>query len=273
VRVRGPSVLERPRLELDRPVLTVAHRGASWHAPENTLAAVRAAVALGVDMVEVDVQQTRDGALVLVHDATLARTTDVRSRFPGHAPWTVSELTFRELRALDAGGWFSPAHVGEPVPLLAEVLSLLRGTGTGLLLELKRPDLHPGVVEDLAHALVEHRRAPGLPVPVTVQSFDVPAMKELKARLPSIPVGLLGRPAVANLAALATWADQVNPPHQAVGADYVRAVREHGMQCLVWTVDRVPALRRALRLGVDGIITNRPDRLASITAETAHQTS
>ncbi len=273
MRVRGPAVLERPKSELDRPVLTVAHRGASWHAPENTLAAVRSAVALGVDLVEVDVQRTRDGALVLMHDATVTRTTDVRRRFPGHAPWAVSDLTFAELRSLDAGGWFSPAHVGEPVPLLVEVLSLLQGTHTGLLLELKRPDLHAGVVEDLAHELVEHRRAPGLPVPVTVQSFDVPAMKELKARVPSLPVGLLGRPAVANLAALATWADQVNPPHHAAGAGYVRAVQEHGMQSFVWTVDRVPALRSALRLGVDGIITNRPDRLATVTAGAEHRTA
>jgi glycerophosphoryl diester phosphodiesterase len=273
VRVRGPSVLEPPRSEPDRPVLTVAHRGASWHAPENTLAAVRAAMALGVDTVEVDVQRTRDGALVLMHDATLARTTDVRRRFPGRAPWAVSALSLRELRSLDAGGWFSPAHAGEPVPLLDEVLSLLRGTGTGLLLELKRPDLHPGVVEDLASELVEHRRGSGLPVPVTVQSFDVPAMKELKARVPWLPVGLLGRPAAANLAALGTWADQVNPPHQAASADYVRAVQEHGMQSFVWTVDRVPALRRALRLGVDGIITNRPDRLATVTTRAAHLTS
>jgi glycerophosphoryl diester phosphodiesterase len=264
VRVRIPAVLDRPTKTTDHRVLTVAHRGASWHAPENTLAAVRAAVALGVDMVEVDVQRTRDGALVVMHDATLLRTTDVRNRYPGRAPWSLSELTFAELRGLDAGGWFSPAHTGERVPTLAEVLAVLRGTGTGLLLELKRPDLHPGVVADLAVELVAHHRASGPPVDVVVQSFDVPAMKELKTRLPMLPVGLLGRPAVANLAALATWADQVNPSHLAADAAYVRAVRAHGMQCFVWTVDRVPTLRRALRLGVDGIITNRPDRLAAL---------
>jgi len=244
----------------DRPVLSIAHRGASWHAPENTLAAVHAAVALGVDMVEVDLQRTRDGALVLMHDVTPARTTDVRRVLPLRRHWLVGDLTYDQLRRLDAGSWFSPAHAGERVPTLQELLDALRGTGVGLQLELKRPDLHPGVVADLAAALATPGAAD---VPVVVQSFDVPAMKELKTRVPSLPVGILGRPAVANLPALASWADQVNPAHRSVDAAYVRAVRGHGLGCLVWTVDRGAAQRRALRLGVDGIITNRPDRLAA----------
>lgn len=247
----------------DLRVLSIAHRGASGHAPENTLAAVRTATELGVDMVEVDVQRTRDGALVLLHDATLARTTDVRARFPGRAPWRVGDFTLEELRRLDAGSWFSPAFAGERVPTLAEVLAVLRTRRTGLLLELKRPDLHPGVVADLAAELAP-RVAAGEGPHVVVQSFDVPAMKELKTRVPAVPVGLLGRPAPANLPALASWADQVNPPHARADAGYVRAVRQAGLGCLVWTVDRPHAQRRALRLGVDGIITNRPDRLAPL---------
>jgi glycerophosphoryl diester phosphodiesterase len=214
-----------------------------------------------VDMVEVDLQRTRDGALVLMHDATLARTTDVRSRWPGRSPWRVGDLTFDEVRRLDAGRWFSERYAGEPVPTLAELLDVLRGTGVGLQLELKRPDLHPGVAADLAAELT-HPRSGG--TRVVVQSFDVPAMKELKTRVPSLPVGILGRPAVANLPALATWADQVNPAHLAADAAYVRAVQAQGMGCLVWTVDRAAAQRRALRLGVDGIISNRPDRLAGL---------
>jgi glycerophosphoryl diester phosphodiesterase len=263
VRVRFPTLLDRPISTTHRPVVSIAHRGASWHAPENTLAAVRAAVALGVDMVEVDLQRTRDGVLVLVHDVTLVRTTDVRSRYPGRSPWRVSDLTFDELRRLDAGRWFSERYAGEPVPTLVELLDVLRGTGVGLQLELKRPELHPGVVADLAAELDGHHDGSS-PAHVVVQSFDVPAMKELKTRVPSLPVGILGRPAVANLPALATWADQVNPAHLAADPGYVRAVRAQGMRCLVWTVDRASAQRRALRLGVDGIITNRPDRLAVV---------
>jgi glycerophosphoryl diester phosphodiesterase len=111
------------------------------------------------------------------------------------------------------------------------------------------------VVRDLAAFLDDQ---PG-GTEVVVQSFDFAAMKELKTRVPDVPVGLLGRPARANLPALATWADQVNPSHRAVDRDYVGLLHDLGLECRVWTVDRSHAMRRAVRLGVDGVITNRPD--------------
>lgn len=242
-------------------MLNIAHRGASAGAPENTLAAVSRAVADGADLVEVDVQRSRDGALVLLHDPTLVRTTDARVRFPRRGPWRVGDFTLDELRRLDAGGWWSPSHARERIPTLDELLDALRGTGVGVQLELKAPAEHPGVVQDLAGFL--HDRQADL-AGVVVQSFDFPAMKELKTRLPDVPVGLLGRPARANLAALATWAQQVNPSHLAVDRDYVETLHGLGLECRVWTVDRGRALRRAARLGVDGIITNRPDALARL---------
>jgi glycerophosphoryl diester phosphodiesterase len=81
---------------------------------------------------------------------------------------------------------------------------------------------------------------------------------------PSVPVGLLGTPARGRLSALATWADQINPRYWSADASYVAAVHEHGMDCLVWTVNRASAMRRALQMGVDGIITDRPDRLHEV---------
>src|SRR5919206_4176055 len=87
----------------------VAHRGASGQAPENTLAAVRRAVELRVDRVEVDVQRTKDGVPVVIHDTTLARTTDVRRVHPRRAPWLVGDFTLAEIQRLDAGGWYSPS--------------------------------------------------------------------------------------------------------------------------------------------------------------------
>jgi glycerophosphoryl diester phosphodiesterase len=241
-------------------VLTIAHRGASADAPENTIAAVHRAVLDGADLVEVDVQRSRDGALVLLHDTTLHRTTDARVRFPDRGPWRVGDFTLDELRRLDAGRWWSPLHLGERIPTLDDLFDALRGTGVGVQLELKAPGAHPGVVEDLAAYL--NSRPAG--VDVVVQSFDVAAMKELKTRVPDVPVGLLGRPARANLAALATWADQVNPSHRAVDRDYVRRLHDLGLECRVWTVDRAFAMRRAVRLGVDGIITNRPHDLGRL---------
>jgi glycerophosphoryl diester phosphodiesterase len=253
----------------DRPsgVLNIAHRGASERAPENTLAAVRAAVEAGADLVEVDVQRTRDGALVLMHDTTLVRTTNVRRVFPGRAPWRVSDFTLDEIRRLDAGSWRSVAFAGEAVPTLPGLLDAVRATSTGLLLELKAPGLDPGIVTDVVATcaavpgFVESSVAAGR---LVVQSFDFVAMKDHKTQAPLVPVGLLGRPAVANLPALSTWADQVNPCHFTVDRGYVERVQQLGMQCLVWTVDGSRATKRALRLGVDGVITNRPEALQRV---------
>lgn len=237
---------------------TIAHRGASAAAPENTLTAVRRAVEVGADLVEVDVQRSRDGALVVLHDTTLERTTDVQRVFPGRAPWRLADFTFDEVRRLDAGSWKGARHAGERVPTLEEVLDVLRGSAVALQLELKAPRLYPGVVTDLVDVLVTAA------VPTVVQSFHVASMKDLKTRVPDQAVGLLGSPPVANLPALGSWADQVNPHHWAVDRAYVDAVHRSGMECFVWTVDRPTAMRRAVRMGADGVITNRPERFALV---------
>lgn len=250
-----------------RHVLNVAHRGASEVFPENTLASIRGALALGVDSIELDVQRSRDGALVLIHDTTLARTTNARVRYPGRAPWNVADFDYDELRQLDAGAWKGPGFAGERIPTLEQAIELVRPSRTGLLLELKAPALYPGIVTDLVGTL---RATPGVldglvaGRRLVVESFDFAAMKAHKTRAPEVPVGLLGSPARDNLPALGSWADQVNPHHWSVDRSYVEEVHRHGMGCLVWTVNRSSAMRRALGLGVDGIITNGPARLARV---------
>lgn len=242
-------------------VLAVAHRGASARAPENTLAAVRLAADLGADMVEVDLQRTRDGALVLLHDAGLGRTTDAATRLRGRSPWSVGSLTLEEVRRLDAGSWKAPEHAGEPVPTLAETLEVVGARpGLRLLVELKLPERHPGIVADLAAELAAAHAGGVIDLArVVVQSFHVASVKELKARCPDLVVGVLGLPPREHLPALGTWAGQVNPHHAALDAGYVEAVHANGMRCLTWTVDHRFAMRRVLRAGVDGVITNRPD--------------
>lgn len=244
-----------------RPLATIAHRGASAAAPENTLAAIRRAAELRSDLVEVDVQRTRDGALVLVHDADLARTTDAARVLPHRAPWRVRDLTLDEIGRLDAGSWFSPQYAGEPVPTLEQALGLLATTGTGLQLEAKQPRHHPGITADVAAALRAH------PLDrLAVQSFDHGAMRDFAGLAPAVPVGLLGHPPVRRLQALAGWARQVNPRHRRATPAYVDAIHAAGLECLVWTVDRPADLARVLALGVDGVITNRPDLLRSVGA-------
>ena len=124
---------------------TVAHRGASAYAPENTLAAVDAADDLGVDWVENDVQRTRDGELIIMHDTTLTRTTDVEQVFPDRAPWKISDFTLDEIEKLDAGSWFGPKFAGEPVPTLEEYLDRVSDNHQKLLMEIKAPELYPGI--------------------------------------------------------------------------------------------------------------------------------
>ena len=234
-----------------RPVDVVAHRGASAYQPENTLAAIEAGIAMGATHVEIDVQRTRDGALVVIHDTTLGRTTDVDRVLPHRWPWRVGDLTLAEIRRLDAGA-------GERVPLLAEVVDAVRRTGAGLLLEVKAPHLYPVIERDLAAELCA---IPGATQDLVVQSFDHGVMRSFKELLPSVPVGLLGTPPRRWLRHHAEWAAQVNPRHRAVGRTYVDAVHAAGMQCQVWTVNEITDIRRAVGMGVDGIITNRPDVL------------
>ena len=248
---------------LGRSPLCVAHRGASGVAPENTLVAVRAGIAAGADAVEIDVRRTADRALVLHHDASLTRTTNVAEVYPDRAPWRVADFTLAELSRLEAGAWLSPAYAGEPVPTLERVLDTLCGTGVGLLLELKEPARQPGIVSELASELRHHTLRPDAP-PVLVQSFDHGAMALFKAYEPGFDVGLIGKPRRSRLPQLATWAAAVNPNHHSVDAGYVEAVQTTGMRCMVWTANTDRAMRRALQLGVDAVTTDHPARLRAL---------
>lgn len=251
-------------------VVNVAHRGASAYAPENTLAAVRKGIARGADLIELDLQRTKDGALVAMHDTTLARTTDARRLFPGRGPWLVRDFTYDEILRLDAGSWKSADYAGEHVPTLTDIIEVLHPTRAGLLLELKATTLYPGMVRDVVGIM---QATPGyLPAAadggrLIVQSFDHAAMREVQDLASDIPVGLLGSPPLDELPQIATWAAQVNPYHRAADAAYVSAVHDAGLECFVWTVNRTSSMRRALKLGVDGVITNRPDVLERMLQE------
>lgn len=273
MRLSLPVASTQPLTARSGRMANVAHRGASADVAENTLAAIRRAIAHEADLVELDVQRTRDGELVLMHDSTLVRTTDVRKVFPTRGPWRVADFTYDELTRLDAGSWRSPELAGERIPTLAEAIEVIRPSRAGLLLELKSPELYPGIVSDVVGTMREARGYVDEAVPrgrLVVQSFSYAAMKDHKTQQPSVPVGLLGAPSRANLPVLATWADQVNPSHFSVDKGYVDHVHRLGMACLVWTVNRGPAMRRAVRMGVDGIITNRPDALGRVLAEHVH---
>lgn len=244
-------------------ISVVAHRGASAYAPENTIAAFESAAEQQADLFELDVQETKDHELVLMHDTTLTRTTDVERLFPGRAPWRVGDLTLAEIRRLDAGSWFSARYKGEPVPTLGEALRAMSGTRLGLLLEIKAPQLYRGIEGRVAGEL---RRNPAWLAPgrLVVQSFSWASMRAFHRIMPQVPVGLLGTPAVADLAGLAEFAAQINPPYHDLTPGYVRRVHDHGMAVLTWTVDDPDVMRRLVSSRVDGIITNKPDVLREV---------
>ncbi|WP_188187024.1 glycerophosphodiester phosphodiesterase [Nonomuraea sp. SYSU D8015] len=252
-----------PAATADTAVLNVAHRGASAYAPENTIAAFELAGRQRADMFELDVQETKDHELVLMHDTTLSRTTDVERVFPGLSPWNVGDLTLAQIRKLDAGSWFGGKYAGEPVPTLGEALRAMSGSGMGLLLEVKKPELYPGIEERIA---TELRRHPGWLAPgkLVVQSFNWESMRTFHRLLPDVPIGLLGTPSTAQLPELAKFADQINPPYTGLTAAYVRRVHALDMKVLTWTVNSADAMRRMVTYRVDGIITDKPDVLHDV---------
>ncbi|WP_310726813.1 glycerophosphodiester phosphodiesterase family protein [Streptomyces sp. N2A] len=247
--------------------VTVAHRGASSYAPENTLASIDEAARLGFEWVENDVQRTKDGELVILHDNSLARTTNVKKVFPDRSPWNVSDFTLKEIEKLDAGSWFGPKFEGERVPTLEDYMDEVEENDQSLLMELKSPELYPGIELQTLRELrrtgwldrdhVRHR--------LIIQSFNADAIKTVHTLRPDIRTGFLGNPSLADLPKYAKYCDQINPVHTAVTPEYVAAV--HGLRgphrraldLFTWTVDDAATAVKVAGLGVDGIITNKPD--------------
>lgn len=233
-----------------KPLFAYAHRGARAHAPENTLLAFALAFDLGADAIECDVQLTADGGLVIIHDDTLQRTTN------GRGP--VATRTLAELRALDAG-------LGQRLPTLDETLALCAARDRGVNLEVKAENAAAALatVAALEPALVgldAARRARTL-----VSSFDLPALAELKRRLPWLRVATLhgGRAwRRRDLLALALemGAEAVHPGANLVSAALVERAHQHGLRVNVWTANRWATLRQLLAWGVDGVFSDYPER-------------
>jgi glycerophosphoryl diester phosphodiesterase len=261
-----PAASAAPASQPDVDV--VAHRGSSGAAPENTLAAVELAITHRADVVENDIQRTADGELVIMHDTTLARTTDVEQVFPDRSPWNVRDFTLAEIKQLDAGSWFAAGYAGERVPTLEEWVRAV-GRHAGMLLEVKEPRLYPGIEADVDKELRS------LPVfgwalrndKVVVQSFDHQWLRAYDQLAVDVPVGLLfagGPPSETQLADAATWADQANPALGDMTEATVDQIHSHGLETHVWTVNGGQDMRRAIDWGVDGIITNYPQVLVDI---------
>jgi glycerophosphoryl diester phosphodiesterase len=236
--------------------LNIAHRGASGHAPENTMAAFDKAVEMKADYFELDVQMTKDGHLVVIHDTTVDRTTN--------GTGNVKDYTLKEIRQLDAGSWFGPEYQGERIPTLDEVLDKYQGK-IGILIELKKPSLYPGIEKKVAQELKERN----LHKPhknIIVQSFDQNSLKTFHRLLPQVPIGVLvslsenpNGISKQQLLEFATYADYVNPHHKLVDKDLVDNIHLLGMKITPYTILDKQTTEAMVYNGVDGIITNYPE--------------
>ncbi|GAA1721605.1 glycerophosphodiester phosphodiesterase family protein [Isoptericola hypogeus] len=233
--------------------LVVAHRGNSAVAPQNTLAAFEAAARAGADVVELDVRLTADGEVVVLHDDTVDATTNGSGK--------IADFDLREVRLLDAGSWFSPAYAGQRVPTFDAVTDLLRARqGLGLLLELKGAWTARQV-----RRVTEPLRAAGLVDRTVAQSFWPETVAAVRDVDPDLRRGLLVATAHEDL--LERCADlgvvACNPPGTVLrdDPDLVRRLHDAALTTAVWTLNEPAHWGQAVALGVDGIITDRPDRL------------
>ncbi len=244
----------------------IAHRGDSAHRPENTMAAFAGALELGVELVELDVQLTRDGEVVVIHDPTLERTTSGRGR--------IGEMTLAEVRAVSAGcpAQFGSAFAGERIPTLAEALALLRGRAR-VLVELKSDSIVPGREDGLeALTLAEVRKAE-MVREVAFLSVDTPVLVRCRELAPEIVRGHLfyhASPAQVVESARAARCDLVMPEKTVLDEEMHRRVRAAGLKLGTWVVDDPEELFALQRFELYGVASNRPGVLLEALAERAH---
>lgn len=266
-----PAVAAPSSAAVDKTPI-VAHRGDSRLAPEETMAAYRQAVAANADVLEGDVQLTSDGEMVLVHDDTLARTTNVEEMFPDRTPWNVPAFSLEEIRSLDAGSWFRQDFVGEQIITVGELLEETDTHKTGLTLELKTPQNSPGVATRLAeelraHSLTDDSTTNSGAYRIMVHSRDRAALDEFASVLPDVPlVFLTGGPMLddATLAELSTWTMGVFADPRRTGAGDVERAHSAGLQVYADPVDSPEQMEMALNQGYDWLVTNLPAVAANV---------
>ncbi len=231
----------------------IAHRGASGSAPENTMAAFRRAIELGANFIETDLQLTRDAHLVAIHDVTLERTTNGRG--------TVRDYTLAELRQLDAGSWFSSEFAGEKIPTMDEIFELAREADVVFFLELKA-DVLWGVEHTLVHAL----RQSGEAARTMVLSFHDRILANVHRLDPTLMTGFLFDKSLDNAVGLAlrAGARQVAPRADLVNRELVQAAHQEDLRVVTWAVNEPDQMRALISTGVDGIMTDYPDRLRDV---------
>lgn len=256
----------------------IAHRGASGYAPEHTLAAYKMAMDMGADYVEFDLQMTKDGTLICLHDETLDRTTNVKETFPKRKSYYVKEFTIDEIKKLDAGSWFNKAYpdkakdeyIGSKVPSLDGAIKYIEDYGKGKFkyyIETKSPDIYPGMEEKL----LEKLKLYNIVDKTIIQSFSSESLRKVRKLNNSIILVQLNssddystNKLIDSLDTIEGYANGIGPEKILVDKYLVSEAHKHNLVVHPWTVNERLEMEKLLDLGVDGMFTNYTDVLVSI---------
>ncbi|MCR8643840.1 glycerophosphodiester phosphodiesterase [Paenibacillus sp. N1-5-1-14] len=234
--------------------LIMAHRGSMGHAPENTLAAFQLGVEQGCNAIELDIHLSKDGEIVVIHDETLERTTNLTGY--------VNDYTAAELKQADAGSWFHEKYAAECIPLLEEVLDLV---STDFLLNIEIKHSYNGQLEP---TLIELLKRKNRMESVVLSSFNLKSLKAIKLAEPDIRIGIIYNVNVvqhrefANLMGVPVYS--LHPNFHNIDPEDVLDAVSSGIQVFPYTINDAEHMKLAISCGVSGIITNYPDRLRSI---------
>ncbi|MEK5446058.1 glycerophosphodiester phosphodiesterase [Paenibacillus sp. FSL R7-0331] len=247
-------------------VITIAHRGASGYAPENTIPAIELAIEMQADYIELDIHLTKDQIPVVIHDETVNRTTGSRGY--------VKNMTLEQIRQLDAGTWFNEAYpmfareqyAGITIPTLDEVFETF-GDKTRYMIEIKQPTANSQIETLLNEAVQKYN----LEDVVSVHSFSSASLRKLHAINPEIPLYQLvwndysaTRAPASYLENVKTYAVGISPNFQGIGPAYVAQVKNAGLKVMPYTVNYQVNMDKAYLWGVDGVYTNYPDRFKEV---------
>lgn len=252
--------------EKEKEVLNVAHRGASGYAPEHTLTSYKMGEQMHGDYIEVDLQMTKDGELIAMHDETLDRTTNGTGQ--------VKDYTLDEIKELDAGSWFNekypekanPEYEGLKVPTLEEVFQTF-GKNANYYIETKSPEVYPGMEEKLAEMVDEYRINKDT---LLVQSFSSASLLKMNEIDPSIKLVQLmwyTSPAAisnAEVEAIKQYAVGIGPNSAMIDKDYVQKTVQNGLEIHPYTVNEKEEMQKLIEWGVTGMFTNFPDLLNEV---------
>jgi glycerophosphoryl diester phosphodiesterase len=252
----GASAISRLRWKEE--VMIMAHRGASKAAPENSLAAVRIAIEAGSDWVEIDVQETADGEVVVIHDSDFMKLARNKTK--------VWDARLSDLQSIDIGGSFGPPFQNERVPTLSEVLQLCQGK-TGVLIELK----YYGHDQQLEQRVVDIVERHGMSKEIMVMSLKPDGVRKMKRLRPTWKCGVLLSVSVGNI-------QKIEADFLAVNARFatrslINKLHQAGKEIYVWTVDDPVSMSLLMNRGVDGVITNRPEVAKDVLKQRSNMSS